>query len=467
MRRYLSTTRGRLVLIQVALLGAAILLADIVLYAVIAISDSRAADDVLQAQAININNSITVVGTKVIFDPTLPSETEQGIAVAAAIVKPDGSIVQTAHQPLSTSQLMQAAAAARAQPAWMTMNDAHGVPRRLLAQTIALDGDAPTPGHVVVVSSRSIQELQTTLSRTALLLVALFVIVVVAGGVLAHRLAGRVLKPVRQIAALARSLTKDDLHERVTAAVSADELRDLVDTFNEMLDRLEDGFISLRRFTADASHELRTPLTLMRTQVEGVLAMPRDAAGYRDALAEVQRELVHMSRLADQLLVLARADAGVLVPARSAMDVADTLFDTAARWEGVAGARDVTVRVNAPDSGVVQADPDLLRRVLDNLFDNAIRHSPSGGDVSLSAAPVNGHWVISVADQGPGVSAEVRSRLFERFARSDRARHNDYGGAGLGLAVSRAIVEAHNGRLDLSSSNGNGGAVFRVELPAG
>jgi signal transduction histidine kinase len=203
----------------------------------------------------------------------------------------------------------------------------------------------------------------------------------------------------------------------------------------------------------------------MRTQVDGVLALPRDAAAYREALADVQRELIRMGRLADQLLVLARADAGVLVPSRSAVDVADTLFDSALRWEATAEARDVQVRVDAPESGVVQADPDLLRRVLDNLIDNALEHSPGGSQISLSAESQDGHWVISIGDQGPGVSVDVRGRLFERFARSDHARRGDGGGAGLGLAVSRAIVEAHNGSLELGTSHG-GGTVFLIELPA-
>jgi heavy metal sensor kinase len=292
----------------------------------------------------------------------------------------------------------------------------------------------------------------------------LSVLVVAAGTLLAHTLAGRILEPVRRIASTARSLSQHDLNRRVEVAVPPDELGELVETFNGMLARLEASFESLRRFTADASHELRSPLAVMRSELEGTLARARTAGEYQQVLRGLEAEVEHMSRMVDQLLMLARADAGALKPAEANLDVADFLHETAARWRPVADSRHVQVDVDAPDSGSVRADPDLLRRVMDNLIDNATRHTPEGTAVQLSGAPTSGGWNIDVHDQGPGVPVAARSVLFERFARADGARARDTAGAGLGLALSRAIAESHGGSLTLVDQNGTG-ATFRLFLP--
>jgi signal transduction histidine kinase len=168
--------------------------------------------------------------------------------------------------------------------------------------------------------------------------------------------------------------------------------------------------------------------------------------------------------MVDQLLMLARADAGSLRPAETSIDVADLLHETAARWRPVAESRHVRVDVEAPDSGSVWADPDLLRRLMDNLIDNATRHAPEGTAVRLTGAATVGGWNIDVRDEGPGVPLAARSVLFERFARVDGARDRGSAGAGLGLALSRAIAESHGGSLHLLDQNGPG-ATFRLFLP--
>jgi signal transduction histidine kinase len=146
------------------------------------------------------------------------------------------------------------------------------------------------------------------------------------------------------------------------------------------------------------------------------------------------------------------------------VDVADFLHETAARWSAAAEANGRRVNVSAPDSGQVMADPSLLRRVLDNLVDNALRYAPEGTGVTIGAYPANSGWNFEVADQGPGVPLEYRDRLFQRFARPDGARTRGSGGAGLGLALSAAIVRAHGGELNLA--DGQPGAVFRLHLPS-
>jgi two-component system OmpR family sensor kinase len=464
MRRMLAGTRLRLTLAFAAVLAIAILVADVALYLGLSRAETGAAADVLVSQANTLVSSVEDVNGQVRFSPgDLPTETQQGVAVEAAIVGADGSISQSPGQALSDATLAGIAATARTKtsPAPpFSVRDSRGVPRLVYALPLQT-GQSPT---AVLVVSRSVGELQSALNQTILFLAVLSALVVLAGTLLAHRLAGNILEPVRRIASTARSLSQHDLNRRVEVDVPPDELGELVETFNGMLARLEASFESLRRFTADASHELRSPLALMRSELEGTLARARTPAEYQRVLRGLEAEVEHMARMVDQLLMLARADAGALRPAETNLDVADFLHETAARWRPIAETRHVRVDVDAPDSGSVWGDPDLLRRVMDNLIDNATRHTPEGSAVQLVGAPTARGWNIDVRDQGPGVPAAARSVLFERFVRADGARARDTAGAGLGLALSRAIAESHGGSLQLLDQNGSG-ATFRLFLP--
>jgi signal transduction histidine kinase len=408
MRRVLAGTRIRLTLTFAAVLAAAILVADVALYLALSRAETSAAADVLVSQANTIVSGIEDVNGGLRFGGgDLPTETQQGIAVEAAIVNSDGSISQSPGQALSNSTLAGIAATARTKstPAPpFSVRDSRGVPRLVYAERLQTGQNAP-----VLIVSRSISELQAALNQTILFLALLSLLVVLAGTLLAHRLAGGILEPVRRIASTARSLSQHDLNRRVEVDVPPDERGELVETFNGMLARLEASFESLRRFTADASHELRSPLALMRSELEGTLARARTPAEYQQILRGLEDEVEHMSRMVDQLLMLARADAGALRPAETNLDVADFLHETAARWRPVAESRNVRVDVDAPDSGSVWADPDLLRRVMDNLIDNASRHTPQGTAVRLIGAPTAEGWNIDVHDEGPGVPPSTRA----------------------------------------------------------
>jgi heavy metal sensor kinase len=464
MRRLLVGTRVRLTLAFAAVLAVAIGVADVALYLALSRTETAAAAEVLVSQADTIASGIEESNGQVRFGAgDLPTETQQGVAVEAALVAPDGSISQSPGQALSDATLTGIATTARSKtrpsPPFSVL-DSRGVPRLVYALPL----QAGQGATAVLIVSRSISELQAALNQTILFLAVLSILVVLAGTLLAHRLAGRILEPVRRIASTARSLSQHELNRRVEVEVPPDELGELVETFNGMLARLEASFESLRRFTADASHELRSPLALMRSELEGTLARARTPEEYQEVLRGLEAEVEHMARMVDQLLMLARADAGALRPAETSLDVADFLHETAARWRPVADSRHVQVEVDAPDSGSVWADPDLLRRVMDNLIDNATRHTPEGTAVQLTGAPTAGGWNIDVHDHGPGVPAAARSLLFERFARADGARARDGAGAGLGLALSRAIAESHGGSLQLVDQNG-AGATFRLFLP--
>lgn len=389
-------------------------------------------------------------------DP-LPQETASGIAVGLVLVD-NGQVSASAGAavPPQQAQLLAAAASRSGDAVFAT------VPVGAAAQrTLAL----PVPGsRAVLVLSRPLAETDDTLRRLAVGLAAIVVLLVAAVAVLAHRLAGRALRPVEEMSRLAQHISERDLHRRLELDLPDDELGRLARTLNGMLARLEDSFGALRRFTADAAHELRAPLTLMHTELEMALHdlphTPVEEATLRNLLGETQR----LSRLADQLLLLARADAGALALHPAAIDVGDLVEETVDRWRRAAERQEVEVKAVAPDAGTLCGDPDLLRRLLDNLMANALRHTPAEGWVGVSAERESSGWLLAVADSGPGVPAALRPRLFDRFSRGDTSRGNDSGGAGLGLALCAAIAEAHGGSIELDTSVETG-ARFVVRLP--
>jgi signal transduction histidine kinase len=245
--------------------------------------------------------------------------------------------------------------------------------------------------------------------------------------------------------------------------VPPDELGELVATFNQMLERLEASFESLRRFTADASHELRAPLTMMSTDIQVALTRPRSEEAYRRTLLSLQQEVEELNRVVDHLLMLARADAGAVTARREPIDVADFIHETSARWEATARRRRVKLEVDVPGSGTFSADPALTRRIVDNLIGNAIRHTPTRGRVQVSARQESQEWVIDVVDEGPGIQPGARDHLFARFGKTDDAHTPDGGGAGLGLAVSAVLAQVQGGELRLVDTAQ--GADFRLRLP--
>jgi heavy metal sensor kinase len=462
----LTGTRGRLVLVSVGFFALSLLVADGAVLTSVAVTQSQASDAVLLSQAQVISSGLEDTNGQVTFEgSSLPGETQNGIAVDAAVVSSSNVVMtQTSNQPLDTATLFSLAAqvAGSGKPVWADVMDSHHVPRRVYAMPLTTS----TNSFQTLVVSRSVAEITDAQQRTFFILVAVSIALLVIGGAFSYWLAGRALRPVRTIAGMARSISEHDLNRRVDIKVPPDELGELVDTFNSMLARLEAGFTSMSTFTANASHELRAPLALMRSEVEGALSRSRTPEEYKRVLESLRQEVEHLTRLSDQLLILARADAGALLAAKEPIDVADFLHETAARWEKVAKQHGSRVEVSAPDSGRLEADPALLRRVVDNLIENAVHHTPRGAPVTLRGYPANGGWNVEVADQGPGVATNQRDKLFTRFALADNARSRESGGAGLGLALSAAIARAHGGTLELVDAEGPG-AVFKLHVPNG
>jgi len=454
------------VLFQVVALAVAATSVDIAVFSQV-VSPARAqVDSTLSDQVHVLEGAIELRdGVVAAHGGSLPDTNDSGLAIDGAVVA-NGRVVLRAGGSAVTDRALVDVAQPAAQSdvgIYRDLVDSRGAPRRLYAEQQSL-GNPPNQVATVVLASRSSQELRDTTTRLVATLAAGSLAVVAVGGILAWLIVGRAFRPVRGIAAAAAQISDRDLRRRVPESTPDDELGHLVATFNRMLERLEAAFMGLRRFTADASHELRAPLALMRTEVEVALTEDREPREYAVVLRSVLEEVEHLSRIADQLLLLAQSDAGTLHPGLQTVDVADFLHETAARWNKRADARDVSIEVDAPDVGTVAAEPDLLRRILDNLVDNALRYAPALSSIKIEARPKDGGWVIEVSDHGPGIPPDLRQAIFTRFARADTVRTRRSSGAGLGLAVSAALAEVHSGSLQLVDGDGPG-CVFRLSLP--
>jgi signal transduction histidine kinase len=268
--------------------------------------------------------------------------------------------------------------------------------------------------------------------------------------------------PLREMASAARAMAHGDYARRVTAT-SRDEVGDLARAFNEMSRQLSEVDRLRRDLVANASHELRTPLGALRAQLENIIdgVEPGDSAAIEDALRQVER----LTDLVDQLLDLSKLESGA-VPLELSEIRADALLDqVVAEWSEPASSRGVRIELEpgSPEL-VLRVDADRMRQVLANLVANAIRHSPEVGRVLLSARAEASTTRLEVADEGPGIPADDLERVFERFYRSDPARSADVGGAGLGLAIARWIVELHGGTIRAATADPTGCRIV-VELP--
>ncbi len=288
----------------------------------------------------------------------------------------------------------------------------------------------------------------------------------VFSGVLGYVLARQALTPVDQIRTQTEAVTAERLHHRLPVANPHDELGRLAQTINAMIGRLERSFAETRRFTADASHELRTPLTVIRTEAEVALGKPLSFADTQALLGSILEECNRLTRLTDQLLALARQDAGLVPPRRGPVRFGDLARDAAETLRSFAEAKGVALNETSgpADGAVVLGDPDLLRQVLVNLIDNAIKYTPAGGSVDVAVAADRNAVTARVQDTGEGISDEHLPHVFDRFYRVDKARSRAEGGTGLGLSIARSLVEAHGGTVELASVPGEG-TMVTVTLP--
>jgi two-component system OmpR family sensor kinase len=252
--------------------------------------------------------------------------------------------------------------------------------------------------------------------------------------------------------------------QRVLVPPGDEEIAGLVGTLNQLLDHLESAHTTQQRFVADASHELRTPLTILRGEIEVALRKPRSADEYREVLQSNKEEIESLSRLTENLLLLARADAGQSIALYEEVRLAQVATDVCAKLQASADRRGASFDCNLEQSVAVRGDRVALERILFNLIDNAVSYSPAGEKIGISVRQEGDQAVIEVSDAGPGIAAEQLPHLFDRFYRADRSRSREHEGAGLGLAIVKAFVEAHQGTVEVTSEVGHG-AQFVVRIP--
>ena len=370
---------------------------------------------------------------------------------AMAIADSDGNVLVTWGRPLTSSlrPLIDGSPALKTVPL--------GAERyRVMTERVDVAGK----GYIAAIAAPlAALDAENAALRTALgwgILVAML-----AAGVGGWLVGRETLRPLSDMARQAKTITERTPVGRLTAPHPGDELGTLAATFNELLDRLAAVIDAQRQFMADASHELRTPVSVVRTTTQVTLAREvRSADDYREAMTIVGEQAERLSSLVDAMFLLSRAEAHGVPLEREPLYLNDIVAETARALRVLASTRDV--RVDAATDGEVSfiGDDRLLRQMVSNLIDNAIRHATRGGTVSVSLQVSARGAVIRVADDGRGIPEAQRHRIFERFARHQA----DYSGAGLGLPIARWIAEAHGGELGLEST-GPAGSVFAAILP--
>lgn len=350
-------------------------------------------------------------------------------------------------------------ASARPIPLDLRMED--GRPARALQKPTWIEGD-----EFILRVFRDESGNRATLRRILIGLAIGMPAVVLLAAVVGYLAAGRALRPVADMATEARKITSESLGHRLPNPNPHDELGQLATVFNQTLERLEASFESLRRFTSDASHEMRTPLTALRCVGEVALREPRDAAALRETISTMLEEGQRLQELTDTLLTLARVEGGRVSLQPESLKLDDLAREACESLEVLASEKKQTISLEAASSPVVLVDRLLLRHAILNLVHNAIRYSPPSTTIRVRTGSRNGEAILEVADEGPGIPIEHRERIFERFHRVDTARSRAEGGAGLGLAIAKLLVERNGGRIELDCP-AEGGSCFRIVLPAG
>ncbi|MGC4042698.1 MAG: HAMP domain-containing sensor histidine kinase [Armatimonas sp.] len=334
--------------------------------------------------------------------------------------------------------------------------------RRYYTNAVPEDRVDKEIGPLIFQGSESLEATNIAVAqftRSLLTMIPIAMFMAAVGGLF---LTNRALRPIKEATEAAGRISASDLSKRLPVT-GKDEFARLAQTLNRMLERLELDFVRQQQFIADASHELRTPLTVIKANTSLALADPELTIDERETLTEIDGAADRTTRIVQDLLLLARSDAGQLNLEKEPIALGP-LFEELAREAPKLRENTADVVVQLAEPITIEADPHHLRRLLTNLVDNALRHTPSVGQVTLSAIDKGGHVVLSVEDTGEGIPLEHLPQIGERFYRADASRARTMGGTGLGLAIARSIVESHGGNLHIHSVLGEGTRVD-IDLP--
>jgi heavy metal sensor kinase len=285
----------------------------------------------------------------------------------------------------------------------------------------------------------------------------------VAAALAGRWLAGHALTPLARLAESTRTIGIANLHDRLSVRGAADELDQVANAFNAALDRVEQSVGEMRQFSAALAHELRTPIAILRGEAELELAHPLSADQRHERLVSQVDEYDRLTRLINQILTLARAEAGEIKLSIAPVALSDLASKVAEEIDAVAGARNITLTCDVQPGVTVNADAGWLERLLLILLDNAIKYTPDGGRVSVRVSQEGDRAVLAVSDNGVGIPPEAVPRLFDRFYRAESARSRHTSGAGLGLALAKWIADRHGATIEVSSKTGEG-STFLVRL---
>ena len=276
-------------------------------------------------------------------------------------------------------------------------------------------------------------------------------------------LASRVLKPVDEITRTAQQIEGSDLSQRI-GVKNDDELGRLASTLNDMIGRLEAAFNRQRQFTADASHELRTPLAIMQAEATLALSKERTIEDYQKSLETISQESAYMSSVIGKLLFLARSDAGKEQLNFEDVDLKELITGLSANIETLAIDKGIKFTVDAKENLIVNGDKVKLRQLFINILENAVRYTPTGGNISVLLEKKDSNAVTAISDTGIGIPPEHLPHIFERFYRVDKARSRADGGVGLGMAIAKYIADSHGGKIEVESQVGKG-TTITVTIP--
>lgn len=382
---------------------------------------------------------------------------------AAQILSSDGRVLQSSGDSAAESPMVQPPVVSRSLGGRRIRKSVLLGPDRESFRILTLAAPTAQRNDVLVVAE-SLDGVDRSVDRLLMLLLFAGPAALIAAGLGGWWLARRALLPVARMTRKAAEIGVERLDERVAVPKTSDELERLATTLNAMLQRLQEGVQEKHRLVADASHELRTPLAIMRSELDVSLRSDGLSAEARPVLESALEEIESMSRMVENLLTLSRIDDGRLQLMSKPIDLRKLASTVSRDLQSLARARSVSITSEGV-AVMVRGDADRLYLAVTNLVENAVKYAEADGNVQISAWSQDGDACLSVADSGPGIPVEALPYIFDRFFRVDAARSRSEGGAGLGLAICKEIVEAHGGRVSVDTKPGFGSR-FSISLPA-
>jgi heavy metal sensor kinase len=333
----------------------------------------------------------------------------------------------------------------------------------------------------IVQIASSLEEVEEALNKLFLILVITVPLALMVASLGGQFLAHKALKPVDNINQTARMITSQNLNQRINPPKVKDEISRLIETFNEMISRLDQSFRQMKQFSSDASHELKTPLTILKGEVEVMLRKERTLPEYQQTLKSNLEEINRMSQIVEDLLLLSKADSGEIKLNKEEIDLTKILNEVVAQMDVLTKSKGLHLSSSNHHQGMLFfGDALRIRELLINLIENGIKYTEEGGSIHItlqkecaSSGRNQSGWIegemeefvkIRVSDTGIGIAKEDQERIFNRFFRVDKARSREQGGSGLGLSICKWIVEAHQGEIKVESELGKGSS-FIVRLP--